>query len=56
MGRVISLGWKMYDCAELIGDNQPSQNSLARITFVLPILMGLVYFVLLLVGSLPSVV
>ena len=55
MGSVISLGWKIYDWAVLTGESQPSQNSLARITFELLMFilskMGLVA-----VGSEPSVV
>ena len=56
MGTVIVLGWKIYDWAVLTGESQPSANTLARITFVLLMLMAFVYFVLVAFGSLPSVV
>ena len=56
MGVVIALGWKMYDWPTLMGDSQPAQNTLARITVVLLMLMAEVYFLLVAIGSLPSVV
>ena len=56
MGMVIALGWKMYDWPTLMGDSQPAQNTLARITVLLLMLIAEVYFLLVAVGSLPSVV
>ena len=56
MGIVMLLGWKIYDWAVLNGESQPSQNTLARIAVDLVILKAFVYFVLVAMGSLPSVV
>ena len=56
MGIVSFMSWKIYDSTVLLGESQPSQNSLARTT--LESVMGIseVYFVLESVGSEPFVV
>ena len=41
-GSVISRPWLIYDSAVLTGESHPSQNSLARTTVDLAMLMGAV--------------